>query len=95
MSSHAGAYEHYSLCVPRVMEGDIELLDKLLTDHISGERELNNLRSRWAPCPLHPPNPLILPDWLLYQVHQWEHIAPHSSILWAHTCDREVDWFEH
>lgn len=42
------AYNHYSTKMPRVMEGDSTLLKDLVDNHISKDREFNNLRSRWA-----------------------------------------------
>ncbi|XP_064635397.1 uncharacterized protein LOC135492725 [Lineus longissimus] len=39
-------YEHYTQVVPKVMEGDTELLAKLVRDHVLGVQEFSNLRSR-------------------------------------------------
>ncbi|KAI0208354.1 hypothetical protein LSAT2_006968 [Lamellibrachia satsuma] len=39
-------YEMYSTWVPRVIEGDTELLTKLIEDHASGMKRFNDLQSR-------------------------------------------------
>ncbi len=39
-------YNFYSDVVPKVMEGDTDLLSSLVDDHISGTRTFCNLRSR-------------------------------------------------
>ncbi|XP_013397902.1 uncharacterized protein LOC106164510 [Lingula anatina] len=40
------AYEHYSDVVPKIMAGDLEVLEEVVKDHITGVRQLNSLRSR-------------------------------------------------
>ncbi|KAH3877689.1 uncharacterized protein LOC127872130 isoform X2 [Dreissena polymorpha] len=39
-------YEHYSDIVPRIMNGDMKLLDQVIADHAAGLREFCCLRSR-------------------------------------------------
>ena len=41
-------YDYYSHIVPRIMNGDMELLDQVLADHISKKREFCCLRSRYV-----------------------------------------------
>ncbi|KAK7098620.1 uncharacterized protein [Littorina saxatilis] len=41
-----GLYEHYSAIVPKIMNGDYEVLDETVKDHISGRHEFSCLRSR-------------------------------------------------
>ena len=44
----ADAYHHYSSVVPSLMNGDTELLQKLVTQHAAHLVEFNNLRSRYV-----------------------------------------------
>jgi ankyrin repeat protein len=39
-------YEHYSTCVPPIADGDIDLLEKLFNDHVTGANPLSCIRSR-------------------------------------------------
>ncbi|KAL5006741.1 hypothetical protein ScPMuIL_015547 [Solemya velum] len=39
-------YQHYSLVVPKIMAGDMDLLDSVLHDHTMGVREMASLDSR-------------------------------------------------
>ena len=39
-------YDYYSEIVPRIMNGDMALLDQVIADHISKKREFCCLRSR-------------------------------------------------
>ena len=34
------------MCVPRIMDGDVEVLENLLNDHVNKVKEFNNIRSR-------------------------------------------------
>ncbi|XP_053383962.1 uncharacterized protein LOC123536322 isoform X2 [Mercenaria mercenaria] len=39
-------YDYYSECVPKIMGGDMQLLDQVIADHASGAKEFCCLRSR-------------------------------------------------
>jgi len=39
-------YEHYSTIVPRIMEGDMDMLDTAIHEHKTGERRFCSLKSR-------------------------------------------------
>lgn len=41
-------YDYYSDIVPKVMNGDMQLLDKVIADHNSGLHEFCCLRTRWV-----------------------------------------------
>lgn len=39
-------YEYYSVIVPKIMSGDMKLMDRVIKDHSTGVKELCCLRSR-------------------------------------------------
>lgn len=39
-------YEYYSVIVPKIMSGDMKLMDRVIKDHSTGIKELCCLRSR-------------------------------------------------
>jgi len=39
-------YDHYSFIVPKIMNGNMALLDQAIAEHISGKHEFCCLRSR-------------------------------------------------
>lgn len=41
-------YEYYSVIVPKIMAGDMKLMNRVIKDHATGVKELCCLRSRWV-----------------------------------------------